>query len=275
MRRIIRILIFSMFIILLLISIPSCRSDTLPEAPFEMTDTTAEMLTDAITSTHTEESSTDGARGHVVCIDAGHQKGGIFEKEPIGPGSDIMKSKLSSGTVGVYTGVPEYVLTLEISLILKNELILRGYEVIMIRETHDCPLSNAERAMVANESGSDVFVRIHANGSVNQSVNGALTCAPTYDNPFLTRDLIDKSRELSDSILKHLCGKTGAADRGIYDTDTMSGINWSLVPVTIVEVGYMSNPEEDKLMLTEAYRKRIAIGIADGIDAYFKSDIPE
>ena len=92
-----------------------------------------------------------------VCIDAGHQRYGISEKEPNGPGSDVMKAKLTSGTRGVSTKTPEYQLNLDISLLLEQELLARGYNVVMIRRDNDCPLSNAERALLANDSGSDIL----------------------------------------------------------------------------------------------------------------------
>lgn len=237
--------------------------------PLYITDPEA-ALTETTTPPTTEPESTAPEQPKLtVCIDPGHQIKGISETEPNGPGSTVMKKKLSSGTQGVYTRIPEYQLNLDVSLMLKEELIKRGYNVIMIRETNDCPLSNAERAIVANESGADIFVRIHANGSSNGNVSGALCCAPTVNNEFLTEENIAASRELSKIIVDNLCRETGAVNRGLYSVDTMTGINWCKIPVTIVEMGYMSNKEEDILMSTDEYRLKIVDGIADGIDAYF------
>lgn len=206
----------------------------------------------------------------VVCIDAGHQQSAIWDTEPNGPGSDVMKAKLSSGTQGVVSKIPEYQLNLDISLLLEQELTLRGYQVVMIRRTNDCPLSNAQRAQVANESGADVFVRIHANGSENPAVNGMLCCAPTKNNPFLSEQVITQSIRLSEVMVEQFCLATGANNQGIYSVDTMTGINWCQIPVTIVEMGYMSNPEEDAKMATQEYREKMVAGIANGIDAYFE-----
>lgn len=209
---------------------------------------------------------------YTVCIDAGHQRYGISEKEPNGPGSDVMKAKLTSGTRGVSTKIPEYQLNLDVSLLLEQELIKRGYEVVMIRRDNDCPLSNAERAQVANDSGADIFVRIHANGSENSKVSGALCCAPTQKNPFLTDRVIDGSIRLSRAIVNSFCAATGANNQGLMSTDTMTGINWCEIPVTIVEMGYMSNAAEDEKMATDEYRSLMVQGIADGIDAYFEEN---
>ena len=245
---------------------------TPPTDPTEGPTVPADAPTDPTDPTPTEpEEPSQPEKKLTVCIDAGHQRYGISEKEPNGPGSDVMKAKLTSGTRGVSTGIAEYQLTLDVSLLLEQELLARGYDVVMIRRDNDCPLSNAERAQVANDSGADIFIRIHANGSEDASVSGALCCAPSKANPYLTDDLVSESIRLSRLVVDGLCDTTGARNRGILSTDTMTGINWCQIPVTIVEMGFMSNAAEDELMATAEYRDKIVQGIADGIDEYFEA----
>lgn len=208
------------------------------------------------------------AGGRVVAIDAGHQAKGNSEKEPIGPGSSTMKAKVAAGAEGISTKLPEYKLTLSVSQKLRRILEERGYKVIMIRESNDVNLSNAERAEIANKSGASIFVRVHANSLDNNSVHGTLSMCQTAKNPY-NGNLHAKSYSLSKKITDYVCAATGFKNRGVQETDSMSGINWCTIPVTIIEMGFMSNPEEDQKMAQDDYQELIAAGIANGIDAYF------
>lgn len=206
----------------------------------------------------------------VIVIDAGHQRNGNSELEPIGPGASEQKPKVSTGTYGNASGLAEYQLNLKVAKMLKKALKKEGYQVIMVRTKHDVNLSNRERAEIANQAHADVFIRIHANSSADPSVSGTLTISPTKNNPYCS-EIYEDSYLLSKKIVYHVSKQTGFRNRGVWQTDTMSGINWCKVPVTILEMGFMSNPEEDLKLAGKEYQEKIVAGTVKGIKRYFKS----
>ena len=204
----------------------------------------------------------------VVVIDPGHQGKGDSTKEPNGPDSSTMKARVTSGCTGVASKVPEYKLVLKVSLLLKDELENRGYTVHMTRSTHDVNISNMERAQYASTVGADIAVRIHADSVDDESVRGATVLVPSGNNKYVSH-LAKASKSLGNKIINLYCDATGFKNRGVREDDTMTGINWSEVPVAILELGFVSNPTEDMAMQDDAMQNNMVQGIANGIDDYF------
>lgn len=214
-----------------------------------------------------EPSNSVSTNGKVIVIDPGHQTKSNSEKEPIGPGASQTKAKVTGGATGVATGKTEYQLNLEVSLKLKAVLEQKGYKVIMTRTTNDVNLSNSERAQIANNANAAAFIRIHANSVDSGSVKGVLTMCQTANNPY-NGNLASQSYSLSKAVLDNFVSETGAINKGVTRTDDMSGINWCTVPTTIVEMGFMSNSEEDRLMATDDYQNKMVSGIVKGIEQF-------
>jgi N-acetylmuramoyl-L-alanine amidase len=234
------------------------------KAAKETTETTIKTTTAKIA-----RAATKSGAGKVVAIDAGHQARSDSSTEPIGPGASTKKAKVAGGTSGVSTRVPEYKLTLQVAKKLRKELLSRGYEVVMVRTSNNVNISNKERAILANKSGADICIRLHADGSGSSSVRGASALYPSTKNPYVGK-LSNKSKRLSQCVLNKYCKQTGIKSRGLSLRDDLTGTNWSKIPVTLIEMGFMSNPTEDRLMQNSSTQKKMVNGIADGIDAYFK-----
>ena len=166
-------------------------------------------------------------------------------------------------------------MNLQVSLVLKKELVNRGYKVVMTREDNDKAISNKERADFAAEQGADITVRIHANSDNSSSASGALTMSPTTSNQYLDQDIIQKSQTLSSCIIEHYCAATGLGNKGVISSDNMTGTNWSTIPVTILEMGFMSNQNDDLYITDTSHHELMAQAIADGIDEYFSTIAPE
>ncbi len=220
----------------------------------------------------TDASSTDAdvpaGNGKVIVLDPGHSSKVSGEMEPVGPGSSEMKAKDVTGTSGRTSGLMEYELALQTSFKMKEELERRGYTVYLTRYDNEVMLSCSERAEIANNYNADAFIRVHADGVDDSSASGAMTICITPSNPYVP-EMYQDSRRLSEDIISEYCKETGLGQRSIWETDTMTGNNWSKVPTTLLEMGFMTNPNEDALMADPAFQDKIASGVANGLDKFF------
>jgi N-acetylmuramoyl-L-alanine amidase len=237
-------------------------ASTTTSAPAPSTTTTDEATTTSTPSTTPTTVRQSG--GLVVVIDPGHQAKANSSLEPVGPGSSQEKAKVSSGTAGVVTGTPESELVLAVGLKLRDSLAARGIKVVMTRTTQDVDISNIERAQIANEARADLFVRVHADGNSNSATNGIHVLYPVSIAGW-TDDIAVASKRAAALAQNELIAATGAKDRGIDARDDMTGFNWSDVPVMLPEIGFMTNPSEDKLLATDAYQDKIVDALTRAI----------
>ena len=256
----------------------TAMADTVPTVPPEVKDkTTASVQTEEQSSNTSDDDvevveyttypqTTDDATqtegrlsGLYIGLDPGHQEHSNREQEPIAPGSSETKKKVSSGTQGVKTRINEYETDLTIALKLRDRLESEGARVIMTRTTSDVDISNVERALMMNEAGVDIWLRIHCNGSDNHDVNGMSMYVRE------TGAYADESYAAGEMLLEEMTATTGAADRGVHKSDNYTGNNWSEVPCVLVEMGYETNPEEDVLLNSDDYQDKLIDGYINAL----------
>ncbi|MGH2403001.1 MAG: N-acetylmuramoyl-L-alanine amidase [bacterium] len=175
------------------------------------------------------------ARGHVVAIDAGHG------------GRDM-------GATGP-TGLQEKDLVLDIAQRVRELLVKAGIRVVMTRET-DVYVDLAERPRAGRAQGATVFVSIHGNASTRPATTGS----ETYY-------LMPQSLALGQMIQDELAKVAVIASRGVKTANFLV-LRENDVPAVLVEVGYLSNPEEETRLRTEALRQRLAEAIMRGVQRF-------
>lgn len=204
--------------------------------------------------------------GVKIGLDPGHQRKGNSGQEAAAPGSSTTKNKVTSGADGKNTGTPEYQVNLEVALKLRDLLEENGAEVVMTHETADVDISNQERAKMMNDAGVDLVLRLHCDGVDDSSVRGAMMLVPTGE---YAEGFEEQSRAAGESIFRAYLEATGARDRGVVARDDQTGFNWSTVPVCNIEMGCLSNGDEEALLVSDDYQNTCAQGLLNGIVNYF------
>jgi N-acetylmuramoyl-L-alanine amidase len=206
----------------------------------------------------------NAANAPVVVIDPGHDLRANPATEPIGPGSSTRKIKDGGGTTGVVSGLTEAELNLRVALRLRTMLEAFGIRVVMTRtKTVGTSIGNVARARIANETGAALFLRIHADGSTDRTARGTHTLHPALRRGW-TDDVYVASKRAAGLVQAELVDALGFPDRGVQERSDFTGFNWADVPVILVEMGFMTNSMDDRLLATTAYQRRAAVGLCRG-----------
>lgn len=204
--------------------------------------------------------------GKTICIDAAH---GIFtenKQEGIAPGLSLLKDGFKEGTKGA--NITEDEITLAVANVLKQKLEAKGAIVLMTRTDQNASLSNVERAEFANNNGADICIKLHADG--NKEGGSGMTMLVPGNKYISDKNLIANSKRLGQTVLNGAIAKTGAIKRGVYTTSEMSGFNWSKIPVIVLEMGFLTNPQDEAKLSDSNYQSLIADGIVEGILEYYR-----
>lgn len=170
---------------------------------------------------------------------------------------------MTRGCTGVRSGVNEYDVNLAVSEKLMALLQDAGATVVMTRTKNDVSVSNKERAEMMNDARVDFWIRIHCNSSTSKLTEGALVIAPSKQ-----MTIGAQSEALGKALLDEFCAATGAINRSVIYSASQTGFNWSDSPVVTIEMGYLSNPQEDTKLCRASYQDACAAGIYNGIIKY-------
>lgn len=235
--------------------------------------------------------------GHTVCVDAGHGANShptaTQKKEKVYPVEDSKLAGMNTSMIGakgydygveardsrnVYDNKetePEY--TLKVALMVKDQLLAKGYRVVLTRNDASQNLSNGARGVLAGET-SDIMVSIHTNASKCKCATGTLTFYPGDKDymdgqvhPGYTQIMgidknVDKSKKLAELMVNNVSSSVGFSNKGAHSA-ILRIFSYSSIPVCLVEVGF-SDQATDAKLLTEK-KQQAADGIVKGIDAYF------
>ena len=208
--------------------------------------------------------TTGAASQPVVVVDAGHDQYANPATEPIGPGSSTQKIKDGGGTRGAVSGLREADLNMRVALRVRSLLQRAGVRVVMTRtRTAGVSMGNIARARIANRARAALFLRIHADGSSDPTARGTHVLYPALRSGW-TDDVYAASKRAATVVQSETHRALGFPDRGLQERTDFTGFNWSDAPVILVEMGFMTNPTEDRLLATPAYQRRAAVGMCRG-----------
>lgn len=234
----------------------------------QLDDQTVRVVVDLRRPVRSTPKTADGGRTALIELEAESLEGFFTIVDPGHGGTDA----------GAFRRiVTEKEVNLDIARRVEALIEDAGGKVVLTR-TADADVFLLDRAVVSNQLNPDILVSIHSNSSPSPQATGTETYyAPRPEAPDLSRSeraaLTVESRRLATALQESLVKAIGLPDRGVR-TAAFLVLRHSRVPTTLVEVGFLSNPNEEKLLADPNFRQKAAEGIYDGIVRYANEKRP-
>jgi N-acetylmuramoyl-L-alanine amidase len=151
-----------------------------------------------------------------------------------------------------------------LAVALKVKSMLQPAAEVILTRSGDDDVDLAPRAEVANKAGADCFVSIHCNSAASSAAGGT----ETYSYPGS-----ENGRRLAASLQKSLAGALRLADRGVKQAN-FAVLRLTECPAALVELAFISNPQEEALLASQEFQDRAARAVAEGVAAYLGVQLP-
>lgn len=253
--------VFSVCMVMAAFAAPKSREAERQAAETQRSAQASAEVATEVTAEENEKETAQKADG-MPCVSAAPDGAQAGPKEP-----EIPLIAVDAGHGGTdegcfYGGVLEKDINLGIAQLVKQKLENLGYRVLMIRDD-DSYMAKEERVKLANLRGADAYVSIHQNIYEDVSASGVEVW---YDGTDEERE----SARLAKLVQKYVRKKTEARQRQLRDDADFYVTGKTGMPSCLIETGFLSNEAERSLLVTGEYQEKLAAGIAEGVDLFFR-----
>lgn len=210
----------------------------------------------------------DRLKGFTIGIDADGQMALDRKSEFIAPQSKVLTERMNERHIGVYSGVYDYDVNFKVAMKLKQALELEGATVVMPRQRTDDSMSNRERADYLNQYNCDLVISISCDSSNNPLDSGVQAYIPRFTTS-------ESTKVFAETVLAKLSKGLDVPKSSVKVANDISFLNWSRGNVVKIEIGYLSNRDDERKLTDDGYQLLYAKYIKESIVEVLLQEIQE
>lgn len=205
---------------------------------------------------------TDRLKGILVGIDPDGQIAPNALPEYLAPNSKVLTAKMNERNFGVNSKTPDYTINLSVAGILKKTLEEEGASVLLTRESSEIDLSNRERAELLSKAHCDVLVRLSCTSSDNPMTKGVEIQVSRFSQD-------EQTAAFAAEVLSNISKAAGLESIGVSPVSENTFLNWAEGIAVSVELGYLTNSGDEKILLSDVSQLQIAVAIKEAVVSSF------